>query len=81
MTSQALQTKEGAWLTRSLVSELPRDRYPWQDVQGTDYCSFSPSSTQFSLGQWFSTGAICLAGVIGQCLETFLVVKTGEGSI
>lgn len=81
MTSQALQTKQGAWLTRSLFSELPRDHGPWQDAQGTHYCSLSPSSTEFSLGQWFLTEAIRLTGVIREYLGTFLVVKTGEGGI
>lgn len=42
-------------------------------------CSLSPSSYgQLSLGQWFSTGALCLAGDLGQT-ETFLVTTTGGG--
>ena len=42
MISQALQTKKGAWLTRSLFSELPRGLCPWQDVQGTHYAPSAP---------------------------------------
>lgn len=55
MTSQALQTKEGAWLSRSLFSELPRDLCPWLDVQGTHYCSLSPSSADSFLWARFAS--------------------------
>lgn len=41
-------------------------------------CSLSPSSYgQLSLGQWLSTGALCLAGDRGQT-ETFLVTTAGR---
>lgn len=75
MTSQALQTKEGAWLSRSLFSELPRDLCPWLDVQGTHYCSLSSSSADsFLWARFASQGNWAMSG-------DFWVVKTAEGGI
>lgn len=76
MTSQALQTKKRASLSRSLFSELLLGLCPWQDVQGASPAPSAPLPRAALMGQWFSARGMCLPGDTGQCLETSVVVTT-----
>ena len=81
MTSQALQTKEGASLTRSLFSKIPTGICSGRMFRAHVTLLPQPlTNGELSLGQWLLTGAICLTGHLGQsgereraassCLET-----------